>query len=96
MLLDHPPPLICTDSDTQLLLRVTVLVNTVKKDFMTVGRFVTSRGIKDAEILDGLNILFHFLRDNQLAREEDTFQCCRSLHVFTKWLAGDNPYPAYL
>jgi hypothetical protein len=72
------------------------LVHTVKEDFRAVGRFVTGRGIKNGEILDGLNILFHFLRDKQLAREEDTFQCCRTLHVLTKWLGGENPYPSYL
>ena len=59
------------------------LVHTVKEDFRVVGRFVTGKGIKDGDILDGLNILFHHLRDKHLEREEDTFQCCRSLNFFT-------------
>ena len=72
------------------------LVHTVKEEFRAVWRGVRRRGIGNGEILDGLNILFHHLRDHQLAREDDTFQCCRALHFSTKWLAGDNPYPSYL
>jgi hypothetical protein len=72
------------------------LVNTVKEDFRSVGRFVTRTGIKDGDILDGLNLLDHHLRDKQLAQEADTFQCCRALNLFTKWLAGPYPFPAYL
>ena len=72
------------------------LVHTVKEDFRRVGRFVTGKGIKDGDILDGLNILFHHLRDKHLEREEDTFQCCRSLNFFTKWLVGGYPHPSYL
>ena len=47
------------------------LVHTVKEDFRAVGRFVTGRGIKDGDIMDGLNILFHHLRDKQLARDKE-------------------------
>jgi hypothetical protein len=66
------------------------LVETLKENVMEFGRFVTRRGIKDGEILDGLNVLFHYVKDKGFERAEDTYQCCVSLHRWTKYLACDD------
>ncbi len=60
------------------------LVFTVKEGFRTVRRGLTQSGIENGEILDGLNMLFHHLRDKELVREADKFECYRSLQIFTK------------
>jgi len=68
------------------------LVNTIKEDLMEAVRVVTRRTIKDGEILDGLNILYHYLNDNKFERGEDTYQCCAALYRWTKYLACDDRY----
>jgi hypothetical protein len=68
------------------------LVNTIKEDLKEAVRFVTRRTIKDGEILDGLNILYHYLNDNKFEKGEDTYQCCAALHRWTKYLACDDRY----
>jgi hypothetical protein len=68
------------------------LVNTIKEDLMEAVRVVTRRTIKDGEILDGLNVLYHYLNDNKFEKGEDTYQCCAALHRWTKYLACDDRY----
>jgi hypothetical protein len=67
-------------------------VNTIKEDLMEDVRVVTRRTIKDGEILDGLNVLYHYLNDNKFEKGEDTYQCCAALHRWTKYLACDDRY----
>jgi hypothetical protein len=68
------------------------LVETLKENLMEVGRVVRRRTIKDVEILDGLNILYHYLNDKKFEKGEDTYQCCATLHRLTKYLASDYRY----
>ncbi len=68
------------------------LVETFKENLMEVGRVVRRRTIKDGEILDGLNILYHHLNDKKFEKGEDTYQCCAALHRLTKYLASDYRY----
>jgi hypothetical protein len=68
------------------------LVETLKENLMEVGRVVRRRTIKDGEILDGLNILYHYLNDKKFEKGEDTYQCCAALHRLTKYLASDYRY----
>ena len=68
------------------------LVETVKENVLELGRVLTGQGIKDGEILDGLNILYHHTRDKQFAPAEDTYQCCAALWRWTKYLACDDRY----
>ncbi len=68
------------------------LVETVKENLMEAGRVVSNAKIKDGEILDGLNILYHYVREKGFERAEDTYQCCAALHRWTKYLACDDKY----
>ena len=68
------------------------LVETLKENVMEFGRVLTGRGIKDGEILDGLNILYNYSKDKKYERAEDTYQCCAALHRWTKYLACDDKY----
>jgi hypothetical protein len=68
------------------------LVETMREDLMAIGRVVTGTRIKDGEILDGLNILYHYMNDKGFEKGEDTYQCCAALHRWTKYLACDDRY----
>ena len=68
------------------------LVETVKENARELGRVLTGRGIADGEILDGLNILNHFLKGKEYEKGEDTMQCCAALRRWTKYLACDDKY----
>jgi hypothetical protein len=68
------------------------LVETVKENARELGRVLTGTRIPDGEILDGLNILNHFLKDNMFLKGEDTMQCCAALRRWTKYLACDDKY----
>ena len=66
------------------------LVETIKENFMEVGRVLTRTRIEDGEILDGLNVLHHYLNDKKFSRQEDTISAERHyivgpsiLHVTT-------------
>ena len=60
------------------------LVETVKEDLMAAVRVARNAMIKDGEILDGLNILYHHLKDHRFWIGEDTYRCCEILHRVTK------------
>ena len=66
------------------------LVETVKEEVRGWWRGATGTGIKDGEILDGLNILWHYLKDHRFLKGEDTYQCCAALRRWTKYLACDD------